>query len=129
MCACELYFPFSFFYFFIIIYSVVSGNTFVVSGNTYVVSGNTYVVSGNTFVVSGNICVVFSNTIATCSSTPSIMDRCWLDNGPMERNEIRAVRSGFCRGFIELSPRFLAKKQTKGKVQRKVHNICEITCI
>ncbi len=108
------------FYFFI--YSVVSGNTFVVSGNTSVVFSNTYVVSGNTYVVSGN-------TIATCSSTPSIMDRCWLDNGPMERNEFRAVRSGFCRGFIELSPRFSAKKQTRGKVQRKVHKICEISCI
>ena len=43
------------------------------------------------------------------------MDRCWLDNGSMERNEIRAVRSGLCRGFIELLPRFSAKKQTRGK--------------
>ena len=59
--------------------------------------------------------VVSNNTIATCNSTPSIIDRSRLDNGPMERNEIRAVRSGFCMGFIELSPRFLAKEQTRGK--------------
>ena len=96
-----LFLLFLFFLLFLyIIYSVVSGNTFVVFSNTYVVSGNTFVVFSNTFVVSGNTCVVFSNTIATCSSTPSIMDRCWLDNGPMERNEIRAVRLGFCRGFV-----------------------------
>ena len=89
----------------------------------------TFVVYSRTCGVYSRTCGVSGNTFSICSSTPSIMDRCWLDNGPMERNEIRAVRSGFGRGFIELSPRFLAKKLTIGKVQRKVHKICEISCI
>ena len=54
MCACELFYLSLSFYFFII-YSVVSGNTFVVSGNTFVVSGNTCVVFSNTSVVFSNI--------------------------------------------------------------------------